>query len=159
MARSPKSAPHGVPVIEWHGKAVTDAIESSVEARLEMAAITVENEATNRIRAPKSGSAKGVGIWKGVVTRRSAPGEAPAGQSGALVGSIAHGKPRRLKRIVGTNLPYGRFLELGWKARNGKYIAPRPWLEVSLFASINKIKRLFSGGISLSHGSGKGRNG
>jgi len=126
-------AQNNTPVIKWHGPAVTAAVAADVERRLDAAAEVVKNTATDAMRGPKTGA-------PGPITRRSAPGEAPAGQAGDLIGSVAQGAPAALKRIVGTSLPYGKFLELGTKD-----IAPRPWLEVSLWASINKIKALFRG--------------
>ena len=56
----------------------------------------------------------------------SAPGEPPHVQTGRLRGSVAWEVVGLLGR-VGTNLRYGRWLELG-----AKKLAARPWLRVSV---------------------------
>lgn len=65
----------------------------------------------------------------------SPPGAAPNTDQGGLASSILHGVNKmKLSVQVGTNLDYGRFLELGTTD-----MAPRPWL----MPSIRKMKRFF----------------
>jgi HK97 gp10 family phage protein len=66
--------------------------------------------------------------------RASAPGEAPAGDTGDLARRITAEKERELQWSVGTDLPYGRFLEFGTMK-----IAERPWLR----PAIEKNRALF----------------
>jgi phage gpG-like protein len=51
----------------------------------------------------------------------SAPGEAPAPDTGALLGSIYHQKVSPLTAVVGSRMAYAAYLE--WGTRN---MAPRP---------------------------------
>lgn len=57
----------------------------------------------------------------------SAPGEAPATDTGRLAGSIDAVKLTRLNWEVGTLLKYGRYLEFGTQK-----IAERPWLRPAI---------------------------
>lgn len=52
----------------------------------------------------------------------SAPGEPPRRQTGRLQGSVV-GRVQGMLVRIGTNVPYGKFLE-----RGTRYIASRPWL-------------------------------
>jgi phage gpG-like protein len=79
-------------------------------------AVRVQNVAVRSIhKGPKTGRSYGR-------HKASAPGEAPATDTGALASSIARvsGKPGA---AVGTNLEYGKHLEFGTTN-----IKPRPWL-------------------------------
>jgi HK97 gp10 family phage protein len=64
----------------------------------------------------------------------SAPGEAPAADSGHLSRNITAEKERELLWNVGTDVKYGRFLEFGTMK-----IAERPWLR----PAIEKNRALF----------------
>jgi HK97 gp10 family phage protein len=64
----------------------------------------------------------------------SAPGEAPASDTGRLAGSITAEKKGPLLWDVGTDVKYGRFLEFGTMK-----IAERPWLR----PAIEKNRALF----------------
>lgn len=126
-----KSGAKGVAVIDWRGDQVMADVDGMVSRRLDAAAIIVVAKAKASMREPKSGV-------PGPKRTRSAAGEAPASQLDTLRNSIARDAPSQLTRRVGTNLDYGLFLELGTKK-----MAARPWLEVALWASADKIKRLF----------------
>src|SRR4051812_4517587 len=57
--------------------------------------------------------------------RRSLPGEPPRRETGALSSSVRYEiNEAKLTAWVGTDLPYGMWLEKGTK----RGIAPRPWL-------------------------------
>ena len=58
--------------------------------------------------------------------QRSLPGEPPRKQTGRLQSSVAHERSGMVAR-VGTNVIYGRWLELGTT-----HMAARPWLRRSL---------------------------
>ena len=49
--------------------------------------------------------------------------------------------PAKLTARVGTNVPYGKYLELGTK----RGIAPRPWLRRALNESLARINDLLAG--------------
>ena len=110
-------------------------INKSVKRAVIESALLVETEAKRSIqRGPKSGK-----IYKrgGVTHQASAPGEAPATDTGVLVGSVSH----RVKRDgfeaeVGTNVKYGAHLEFGTSK-----MAARPWLQPALEANRDKITK------------------
>ena len=72
-------------------------------------------------RGPKTGAT----YTRGTVTHRaSAPGEAPATDTGTLVSSIYFESPSNLSATIGSRLAYAYYLEYGTAN-----IAPRPaWL-------------------------------
>ena len=88
----------------------------------------------------------------------SQPGEPPRKQTGRLQSSVAHEVGEQLGQLigrVGTNLRYGRALELGAKeVRNkvwGRYTRPfdwvleaRPWLRRALKEMRNFILRVMA---------------
>ena len=131
-SRLPSGA-KGVAVVEWHGAGVLADVNALVSQRLDRAAIMVQTEARQSIRAPKSGKTRGARAI------RSAPGEAPASQHAlGLLTSVHRDAPSELTRRVGTNLDYGLFLEVG--TRN---MAARPWLVRALLKMKPRIQRLF----------------
>lgn len=70
----------------------------------------------------------------------SRPGEPPRKQTGHLRRSIAYEVDRtNLVARIGTNLAYGRYLELGTRR-----MAPRPWLRRAQAETMNTIRRIFS---------------
>lgn len=76
------------------------------------------------------------------LTTRSLPGEFPRKQTGDLRRRIAYEVDEAsLVARVGTNLLYGKFLELGTKK-----MAPRPFLRRTLAAERDAITRLLAGG-------------
>ena len=50
---------------------------------------------------------------RSVVHRASAPGEAPAPDTGALLGSIYHEREGRLTAVAGSRMAYAAYLEFG----------------------------------------------
>lgn len=121
--------------VKWNGPAVTSDIRSMVARRLDAAAIIVEEEARDSMTRVKTGDRMGK------FTRRSAPGEPPASQHGeaGLLGSVGWRRNGELRRQVGTNKDYGKFLELGTAT-----MAARPWLVRALVTMGGEIKRLFA---------------
>lgn len=71
----------------------------------------------------------------------SAPGEPPHKQTGRLRASVAYEVDEgTLTGRVGTNVDYGKYLELGTK----RGIAPRPWLRRALAESYGKIQEILA---------------
>lgn len=68
---------------------------------------------------------------------RSRPGDPPFKQTGHLRRSVAR-EVIGLTARVGTNLDYGRFLELGTR-----HMAARPWLRRALAESQREIAAIF----------------
>jgi phage gpG-like protein len=71
----------------------------------------------------------------------SAPGEPPRKQTGRLRASVTYEvEEASLTARVGTNVEYGKYLELGTK----KGIAPRPWLRRALAECRAKIDSILA---------------
>jgi len=73
----------------------------------------------------------------------SAPGEPPHKQTGRLRMSVTHevllwGLGRLIAR-VGTNVPYGKFLQLGTR-----FVKPRPWLDVAMDRTLATVGKILS---------------
>lgn len=90
----------------WNQLKVEAKIEAALEVRLDVAAGKLRNHIQDTLRAKQ-------------VFPRSKPGEEPARETGALTRSIFWKKNGRLSRLIGTDLSYGLFLELGVGARTG----------------------------------------
>lgn len=71
-------------------------------------------------------------------TNPSKPGEPPHVQTGRLRASISH-EVTGVTARVGTNLEYGRYLELGTRK-----MAARPWLRRSLTEAWTQLQRILS---------------
>lgn len=132
--------------LEWHGEEAARYLRNLIVKRLHKAAITVKNQAKELLKTP--GTGKGSGgrdkkgrFLKGVVTH-SAPGEPPRKQTGYLRSRVGHEVDEEtLTARVGTNVEYGKHLELG--TRYG--LAPRPWLRRALAEVASQINRIFAG--------------
>jgi len=68
--------------------------------------------------------------------RASAPGEAPARDTGALVNSLVTEKSGKFARVIGTNIEYAEALEFGTKS--GK-LAPRPFMRPAVVKKAKSI--------------------
>lgn len=110
--------------VEWHGDELRRRIEAIMARRLEAAAIQVETHAKRLVSVPGTGRVRG---RKAGPVAHAPAGEPPYKQTGRLRASIAHelDASGRVAR-VGTNVKYGRFLELGLG------VGPHPWLRRSL---------------------------
>ena len=72
---------------------------------------------------------------------RSKPGEPPRKQTGRLRASVTHEvDPTTGAGRVGTNLPYGKALELGTK----RGLLPRPWLRRALAEMAARVEQLLA---------------
>ena len=63
-------------------------------------------------------------------------GNAPNTDTGKLVASISAESIDKAEYVVGTNLPYGAYLEFGTKKTNGK---SWPWLHPAMSANANNL--------------------
>lgn len=95
---------------------------------------TTESGRTERARDTKKKLAGKVGSF------RSKPGEVPRVQTGNLRRSITHEVSKQLPiGKVGTNIKYGKMLELGTKK-----MAPRPYLRPAAHKAEGAIKAIFT---------------
>jgi hypothetical protein len=77
----------------------------------------------------------------------SSPGDPPHKQTGTLLKSVAYELVPVGNKIiarVGTNIKYGRYLELGTRK-----IKPRPWLRRALIEQTNQIQAILKSPINL----------
>ena len=131
----------------WNGAAARKLIEEKTQRKINAAAILVTSHAKKLISVPGTGERRGGNVTptrSGSRARRiygafpSAPGEPPHKQTGRLRGSVTW-EPGKLRARVGTNVKYGRYLELG----SGR-LKPRPWLKRSLAEMAASIRALFA---------------
>ena len=112
--------------MKWHGKEASAAVMKAVDKRIERAARSLVNHAKEKLS--KIGEA-------------SPPGSYPFKQTGHLRRSIAMEMDRQLHLArVGTNVKYGKFLELG----TVKMVA-RPWLTLGVHEMRRRIKAILEG--------------
>lgn len=110
--------------VNWYGDRVLSLAQESVERGLTRLANDIAQDARRSMRTPKSGIK-----YPRLRTRSSAPYEAPAAQTaGGLQSTIQVEQDAPLSRKVGTNLPYGLYLEIG----TSKMIE-RPYLRPALY--------------------------
>ena len=105
-------------------------IREGVRREVARGVADVQREAIKTIRG---GSRSGVVVTRGGKDhQRSGPGEPPKTDTGRLVASIfAEVAADGLSGEVGTDVAYGKFLELGTKT-----MSPRPWL----FPTFDRLK-------------------
>ena len=131
--------------LDWHGEEAMDHVRRRAVGFLTRAAITVTRRAKELLSVPGTaqGRSKKTGRYARVYgAARSKPGEPPRKQTGRLRASVTYEiDERTLTARVGTNVKYGRYLELGTK----RGIAPRPWLRRALAECRAKIDSLLSG--------------
>ncbi len=133
--------------IEWHGDEAMGHVRTRAVGFLRRAAIAVEKRADQLLSLPgtvqsiggKGNKHKKRAVIHGAV--RSKPGEPPRKQRGRLRASVTYEvDPNTLEARVGTNVLYGKYLELGTK----RGIAPRPWLRRALAECHSKIAGFLS---------------
>lgn len=98
----------------WYGKKWREKQRDEMAQRLLKAAMFWVRETKKKLGKVRNPSA--------------APGAYPAKKTGHLRRNIAHGRvdKRTLSVEVGTNVPYGKHLELGTRR-----MAPRPWMSLA----------------------------
>ena len=121
----------------WNGEGIAKTIENTMVNRLDLAGLTLMNEARSLISRDQPRSGKGA---RKVGLDPSRPGKPPKRVTGTLHRSIFWALDRQaVKGRVGTPLKYGLFLELG-TAR----MAARPWMITAVRNKIETIKRILS---------------
>jgi phage gpG-like protein len=79
------------------------------------------------VKRIQGGPASGAVYTRGGVSHQaSAPGEAPASDTGRLAGSITFDKTGPMSATVGSDLVYAAALEFGFDFGGGRVIDPRP---------------------------------
>lgn len=114
----------------------SDLAKPALLSAITKSCLLVERDA--KIRMTDS-PASGRDYWKGkhhdILHRASAPGEAPAVDTGTLRASVTHVVDEgKMEGLVGTHEDYGLYLEVGTSN-----IRPRPWLTPSLESNRSKI--------------------
>jgi HK97 gp10 family phage protein len=133
--------------LNWHGDERLREIRSELDRRLARAAIVVGTGAKRLLSVAGTGARTREGqVAPAVRTGKkrvygafpSKPGEPPRKQTGRLRSSVTHEIGRGIAR-VGTNVLYGRFLELGTRK-----MAPRPWLRRALDEAREQVRTILS---------------
>lgn len=121
----------------WNGPKVFKDIEDTMVNRLDLALMTLKNEARQLISRVQP--TKGIGVRKRG-TDPSLPNTPPKRVRGFLHSSIFSEIDRsRVKGRVGTPLKYGLFQEIGTNN-----IAPRPWMSVAMKNKRPRIKSILT---------------
>ena len=134
--------------VEWHGDAAMAHVRRNAVTFLTRAAIEVARRAKELLSVAGSGRSSvgrgSGGRFKSVQgpSTHSRPGEPPRKQTGRLRASVAHEVDAgNLRAAVGTNVEYGRHLELG----TSRGLAPRPWLRRALADTQGRVNSLLGG--------------
>ncbi len=134
-------------VLRWYGGEVQKRITEETTRRLHACCIVVASHAKKLISIQGTVAVSATGAMKRDKKGRfkrvygsnpSRPWEPPHKQTGRLRGSVAWEVVGLVGR-VGTNLLYGRWLELGTKR-----MKPRPWLRRALRECQDKIRAIFA---------------
>lgn len=125
---------------EWHGPRRKAELMAEMKRRLSACAIIVASEAKRLVSTAGTGQARDKrGKFKRLYgANPSKPGDPPHKQTGTLRRSITWMIAGTIAR-VGTNLPYGRWLELGTTK-----MAARPWLRRALAMCRDRINSILS---------------
>jgi phage gpG-like protein len=122
--------------LKWNGPEAKRRIEHEMSNRMAVACRLVMNHAKELLSVSGTGGTPGSTRKYG--SNPSAPGEPPHKQYGRLRASVAT-EVSGMRGRTGTNVDYGRWLELGTRK-----MAARPWLKRSLDETTADIRRLFS---------------
>jgi hypothetical protein len=138
--------------LKWNGPQIKAAIDREFKRRIAACCCLVEARAKELLSAEGTGSRVATvkvrrkdGSTKTLRKKSlvygfspSAPGEPPHLQTGRLRASVAHAVEGLVGR-VGTNLDYGRWLELGTRL-----CAARPWLRRALVECMPQIHAIMT---------------
>jgi hypothetical protein len=121
-------------------KAIGGKAERNVSRAIEATALGINRDVKDAIqRGDKTGRV----YQRGDITHRaSAPGEAPATDTGTLVSSIYYEPQSGLLSMIGSRLAYAYYLEFGTMR-----IAPRPSWMPAVEANRDKFSRLVEEGL------------
>ncbi len=123
----------------WDADAIK-AMEVELGKRLERAAIYLQNTIRRKLNRSQPYSISKGKSYHGL--EPSLPGEPPKKVRGDLQRSIAYEMSKdKQSAKIGTNLAYGKHLELGTR-----YMQPRPYLRSTLQEEQGKIDQILSGG-------------
>jgi len=122
--------------LKWYGDEAKKRITTEMERRLTACAIVVSGHAKKLISV--AGTGAGPGQKRRYGSDPSKPGEPPRKQTGHLRRSVAWERAGLVAR-VGTNVRYGRWLELGTRK-----MAARPWLRRALAECQAQIQAILS---------------
>jgi len=121
-------------MLKWYGEHVKRQIIMDVESKLKMSGEVIKETAKSSMPINFNTFVEGEDI------ARSTAGNPPYRQTDKLYKSIeTEMLPKRLAVKIGTNVKYGKYLELGTKKMRW-----RPWLVPALARSIPKIKAIFA---------------
>ena len=132
--------------LDWHGDEALEHVRLKIVRALYRAAMVVSRRAKALLSVPGTAFATGHGGKKPKGTRItgaavSQPGEPPRKQQGRLRASVTQEvDAEKLEARVGTNVKYGRYLEMGTR----KGILPRPWLRRALAECHGKILEILT---------------
>ena len=116
--------------MRWHGEEFKRQIADEMAKNMEAAAIHLKGEIKQSLAVGNIDSSS-----------PSEAGDPPRRVTGRLSGSIAHEVDRvRLIARVGTNVLYGKFLELGTRK-----MAARPFIRPGLEKARHRIGRILAG--------------
>lgn len=131
--------------LKWYGEEVKRKVREATEKALDKMADLVEEEAKRSMTEPKHGKIPPKQVIKrkksfaAQYRTRSAPGEAPAVQTGRLIGAFRR-VVKTLKRGVHVASPYAKYMEFGTRK-----IKPRPFLRPALAKNLQKFPDLMRG--------------
>lgn len=137
--------------VEWNGEALKAKLDAEMTRRLAASARLVSSHAKQPVSVAGTTKAATKFVGTGTIGKKdqvykagrrvygsnpSRPGEPPHKQEGRLRGSITHQPVSgKLAQRVGTNIDYGRWLELGTAN-----MAARPWLRRALIEKRGEIR-------------------
>lgn len=62
--------------------------------------------------------------------------------TGVLMNSITHEPMDSKTEVIGTNVEYAPYVELGHRTRNGGYVNPKPYLEPAISENAGKYQKV-----------------
>lgn len=127
--------------LEWHGDDALAMVRKRAVGFIRRACYAVKARAKELLSIPGTAQGRdGKGKFKRITGAvRSAPGEPPRKQTGRLRASVdVEVDDASMTGRVGTNVKYGKDLELGTK----RGIKPRPWLRRALAEEQTKVNDL-----------------
>lgn len=102
--------------IQWFDQQVTNGLRLSMSKRLDLTAQLLRDKIVANISLPVErgsvGRGEGGRFTRAPITQRSVRGQFPRTETGRLMKDIFWDKPEQLRRIIGTSLDYGLWLEV-----------------------------------------------
>lgn len=105
-------------VFKSHRAEVESKLEEACEVALEIVGGMAESDVKKRITQNRS-----------IVT-------------GVLRNSITHEPMDSKTEVIGTNVEYAPYVELGHRTRNGGYVNPKPYLEPAISENAGKYQKV-----------------